>query len=142
MYFLNESMNHENNHWFYEKIIPERICDEIIRFFKAQRKHKAVVGDNKRSTKIRKSSVVFDTKNLWIDHLINPLIQNANVRAGWNFDIDYPETHQFTEYQINQYYHWHMDAFKKPYSTDDYRNKKARKLSMSLCLSDENSYKG
>ena len=39
MYFLNESMNHENNHWFYEKIIPERICDEIIRFFKAQRKH-------------------------------------------------------------------------------------------------------
>ena len=145
MYFLCESMRYRNRYWFYDKIIPERICDEIVYFFKNKQKKKATVGDdkvNKLNPKIRQSSVVFDRENLWIDHLINPFIKNANIKSGWKFDIDYPETHQFTEYKINQHYNWHSDGHDKPYNTKDFRNNKIRKLSLSLCLSNENSYEG
>tara|TARA_R100000908_G_scaffold21832_1_gene8612 strand:+ start:32 stop:640 length:609 start_codon:yes stop_codon:yes gene_type:complete len=142
MYFLNESMTYRNQYWYYKKIIPERICDEIVSFFKGKEKKKAIVGDNKLDLKIRQSSVVFDQENWWIDHLINPYIKNANIKSGWNFDIDYPETHQFTEYKINQHYDWHMDEHPKPYKTKDFKHNKIRKLSMSLCLSHEDSYEG
>ena len=143
MYFLIESMTYRNQYWHYKKIIPERICDEIVLFFKNKRKIKAVVGsDNFLNQKIRQSSVVFDRENLWIDHLINPYIKNANIKSGWKFEIDCPETHQFTEYKINQHYNWHMDEHSKPYDTNDFRNNKIRKLSMSLCLSHEDSYQG
>jgi len=137
-------MIHENIYWLYEKIIPERTCNEIINYFKDKEKHKAVIGPkNKINSKIRESSLVFDTTNLWIDHLINPFIKNANISAGWKFDIDYPETHQFTEYKINQHYDWHADAWEKPYNIPgNYKHNKIRKLSMSLCLSDETSYEG
>ncbi len=142
MYFLNESMTYRNQYWYYKKIIPERICDEIVSFFKGKEKKKAIVGDHKLDLKIRQSSVVFDQENWWIDHLINPYIKNANIKSGWNFDIDYPETHQFTEYKINQHYDWHMDEHPKPYKTKDFKHNKIRKLSMSLCLSHEDSYEG
>ena len=142
MYFLIESMTYRNQYWHYKKIIPERVCDEIVFFFKNKKKIKAVVGADNLNPKIRQSSVVFDRENLWIDHLINPFIKNANIKSGWKFEIDYPETHQFTEYKINQHYNWHMDEHNKPYDTKDFRNNKIRKLSMSLCLSHENSYQG
>ena len=135
-------MTYRNQYWYYKKIIPERICDEIVSFFKGKEKKKAIVGDNKLDLKIRQSSVVFDQENWWIDHLINPYIKNANIKSGWNFDIDYPETHQFTEYKINQHYDWHMDEHPKPYKTKDFKHNKIRKLSMSLCLSHEDSYEG
>lgn len=137
-------MIHKNIFWFYEKAIPERICDEIINYFKHKEKNKARVGNNnKNNSKIRKSSVVFDNENLWIDHLINPFIKNANISADWKFDIDFSETHQFTEYKKNQHYNWHMDAFEESYQIlNNYKYGKIRKLSMSLCLSNENSYEG
>ena len=50
--------------------------------------------------------------------------------------------YQFTEYKINQHYNWHIDEHDKPYESNDKRNNKIRKLSMSLCLSDKNSYDG
>jgi len=136
-------MIHKYLYWFYEKAIPERICDEIVLFFNNKNKSKALIGEDKVNLKIRKSSVVFDNENLWIDHLINPFIRDANVRANWNFDIDYPETHQFTEYSKNQHYDWHADAFENPYNNpNNYQHNKIRKLSMSLCLTDDKNYKG
>tara|TARA_R110000822_G_scaffold310134_1_gene441564 strand:- start:2761 stop:3354 length:594 start_codon:yes stop_codon:yes gene_type:complete len=137
-------MIHKNIYWFYEKKIPERICDEIIDFFKNKKKIKANIGgSDKVVPEVRKSSVVFDGENLWIDALIDPFIAEANQLANWNFDIDYPETHQFTEYKKNQHYDWHTDSFDVPFDTPNhYKNNKIRKLSMSLCLSDENTYAG
>ena len=135
-------MTYRNQYWIYNKAIPERVCDEIVTLFKNKEKIKAYIAGNKVLPKIRQSSVIFDRENLWIDHLINPFIKNANIKSGWKFEIDYPETHQFTEYKINQHYNWHMDEHNKPYDTKDFRNNKIRKLSMSLCLSHENSYQG
>lgn len=136
-------MIHKNLYWFYEKAIPERICDEIILFFNNKNKSKALIGEDKVNLKIRKSLIVFDNQNLWIDHLINPFVRNANIRANWNFDIDYPETHQFTEYSKNQHYDWHTDSFGEPYNKPNSPlHNKIRKLSMSLCLTDEKNYKG
>jgi PKHD-type hydroxylase len=137
-------MIYKNIYWFYEKAVPERICDEIIYCFKNKEKLKANIGEkNKKNSKIRKSSVSFDRENLWIDALINPFVKNANKLAGWNFDIECPETHQFTEYKKNQHYNWHTDSFDSPYNIpNDYKHGKIRKLSMSLCLSGENTYEG
>ena len=135
-------MTYRNQYWIYNKAIPEIVCDEIVTLFKNKEKIKAYIAGNKVLPKIRQSSVIFDRENLWIDHLINPFIKNANIKAGWKYAVDYPETHQFTEYKINQHYNWHIDENHEPYKTKDFKNGKIRKLSMSLCLSDKNSYSG
>ena len=40
-------MIHKYLYWFYEKAIPERICDEIVLFFNNKNKSKALIGEDK-----------------------------------------------------------------------------------------------
>ena len=105
----------------------------------------------------------------WIYDLITPFIQKANFYAGWNFDLDYFESFQFTKYNSpGGFYGWHCDAngdwhsrykryipgithleFTNPkeklparYSYNDNFVNKVRKISITLNLSVENSYEG
>ena len=81
----------------------------------------------------------------WIYKELHPYINIANQNAGWNFQWDFSEQCQFTKYELNQYYGWHCDSFYEPYANDhnnlNFRGK-IRKLSMTVCLSDEKDYKG
>ena len=70
-------------------------------------------------------------------------IKDANQRAGWNYQYD-TESVQFTKYGKNGFYDWHCDSNKQPYGEKSHPNiqGKVRKLSMSVCLSDEKDYEG
>lgn len=50
----------------------------------------------------------------WVYDKIQPFLMDANKRAGWNWDIDYSETMQFTVYNGSktkqQFYGWHADG--------------------------------
>jgi len=67
----------------------------------------------------RDKSFVRDTHISWLNDKeiyswITPYLNEANLRAGWNFEWDWSESLQFTKYGKKQFYGWHPDANAKP----------------------------
>jgi PKHD-type hydroxylase len=147
-------MNLNNYYYYFKKAIPERICDEIIKYGNQQREELAVIGGFTKNTnltkkeekilkKTRDSNVAW-LNDQWIYNEIIPYVNQANKDSGWNFQWDVSETCQFTKYRLNQYYHWHCDSFHSPYNTpnDLTKHGRIRKLSVTVSLSDPKEYKG
>jgi PKHD-type hydroxylase len=141
-------MNLENYYYYFQKVIPDRVCDEIINYGKSILKQKGVRGKVGRENKklkdlkqVRDSNIAWLT-DPWIYREIHPYVNEANKAAGWNFQWDYSEQAQFTTYKKGQHYGWHCDSWIKPYETDNNLNGKIRKLSVTLNLTDPKKYKG
>ena len=119
-------MNLKWYYWYFQSVIPERICDDIVRYGKEQNKEMALTGnagkDNKNLTKLelkniqkkRKSDIVW-MNDRWIYNEIQPYVHAANASAEWNFEWDFSESCQFTEYKKGQFYDWHCDSYTEPY---------------------------
>jgi PKHD-type hydroxylase len=147
-------MNLNNYYYYFKKAIPERICDEIIKYGNQQREELAVIGGFTKNTNLteKEKKILKKTRNSnvawlndqWIYNEIIPYVKQANVDAGWNFQWDVSETCQFTKYKLNQYYHWHCDSFHSPYNTpnDLTKHGRIRKLSVTVSLSDPKEYIG
>ena len=146
-------MNLQNYYWYFNKAIPERICDDIVKYALQKKETIALTGDfdsNKKLTKKdvknlqkkRKSDLVWlDEK--WIYKEVQPYVHAANRMAGWNFEWDRSESCQFTKYKHNQYYDWHCDSWDKPYNKPNTpEHGKIRKLSMTCQLTDGSEYEG
>lgn len=135
-------------YWFFKKIVPDHLCDHIIKYAydkftvktalthwdSEEFRQKIERGDPealKKQYKIRRSSVVWLHDN-WVYNLIKPAILTANVNAQWNFTIDGFEQCQFTIYKENNYYDWHQDSV--------HSQPNERKLSASLFLNDGEDY--
>ena len=147
-------MHLKYQYWWFDSVIPERLCDEIVRYGNEQNKNIALTGSKskdkitkeelKNIQKKRKSDVVW-MSDRWIYKEIQPYIHQANQNASWNFDWDWSEACQFTEYKKGQFYDWHCDSDVEPYSQDHLNKEgrgKIRKLSMTLSLTDPKEYKG
>jgi PKHD-type hydroxylase len=153
-------MNLKYYYWYFQSAIPPKICDDILEYGQTLEKQVALTGINdsyavsmglrkptkeelKDVQKKRKSDVVWMSDN-WIYREIHPFIHQANASAGWNFQWDFTEACQFTEYKEGQYYDWHCDSNEMPYDKPDDANKhgKTRKLSMTLCLTEPDEYDG
>jgi hypothetical protein len=108
------------SYWYFESIISKNICNEIIKLGLSKKKETAWTGEKKpdktdkkeiqRNKKIRKSNVSFFSEP-WIYEELNQVIHLANRNAGWNYDWDYNEACQFTEYKKGQFYNWHCDNY-------------------------------
>ena len=147
-------MNLQNQYWSFQKVVPDRICDEIIKYAVSIQDQMAVTGgfgDPKKLNqkqikdlkKKRDSNIVW-LSDRWVYKEIQPYVHQANNSAGWNFQWDSSEYCQFTKYNKGQYYTWHRDGWGQPYDKPDQPNehKKIRKLSVTLSLSDEKDYEG
>ena len=146
-------MNLEYYYWYFQSVIPPKICDDIIEYGKSQQEQIALTGgydpekvsedDIKDVSKKRKSNIVW-MNDRWIYNEIHPYIHTANKNAGWNFQWDFSESCQFTNYKLDQFYDWHWDSWSKPYNRPEEpdRHGKIRKLSVTISLSDENDYEG
>ena len=147
-------MNSPYLYWWFKKIFKKEFCEAVIKHALQKQEKMALTGDLKNPDKltkkqlkdlkkIRNSDVIF-LNDRWIINEIVPFIHDANINAGWNFDIDYAEDMQFTIYKKGQFYGWHKDCDGKPYT--DHKNEningKIRKLSCSIVLSDSKNYKG
>ena len=146
-------MNLTNYYWYFQSAIPERICDDIVRYGKSLQDQMARTGGlndkklNKKQLidlKNKRDSDVVWMNDRWIYNEIQPYIHQANQNAGWNFQWDHSESCQFTKYKTGQYYDWHCDSWDTPYkkSKEDPINNKIRKLSVTVSLSDPKNYKG
>ena len=145
-------MNLTNYYWWFESVIPPRICDEIVRYGKQLQDRMAVTGGYgnrplnqkqiKDMKKKRDSDIVWINER-WVFKEIQPYVNMANVNADWNFDWDWSESCQFTKYTKGQFYDWHCDGWNKPYDQpDEPVHGKIRKLSVTVSLSDPKEYKG
>jgi PKHD-type hydroxylase len=66
-------------------------------------------GIDTTNTYVRDSEVTWLEEG-WLYELFQPLVHKANKAAGWNWDIDYAESFQFTVYNPSQFYSWHKDG--------------------------------
>jgi|TARA_R110002020_G_scaffold30805_5_gene96777 PKHD-type hydroxylase len=144
-----------NNYYYYFKsAIPNRICDDIVKYGKQLQEQTAVTGEFSDKTlnqkqikdlkKTRNSNIVW-MNDRWIYKEIQPYIHQANKNAGWNFQWDWSESCQFTKYKKGQFYDWHRDGWNEAYirnNKNDPSNGKIRKLSVTVSLSDPKEYKG
>ena len=147
-------MNLTNYYWYFQSAIPERICDDIVRYGKSLQDQMAVTGGygnrplNKnqvKDLKKKRNSDIVWMNDRWIYREIHPYIHQANRNAGWNFEWDFSESCQFTKYTKDQFYDWHCDSWDKPYIREDQNDPshgKIRKLSVTVTLSDPKEYKG
>jgi|TARA_R100001530_G_C4318421_1_gene155007 PKHD-type hydroxylase len=145
-------MNLTNYYWYFQKAIPEGICDDIVRHGKSIKDQMAITGGfskGKLNTKQvkdlkkkRDSNIVW-MSDRWIYNEIQPYVNLANKNAGWNFQWDHSESCQFTKYDKGQFYDWHCDGWDKPYDAPNGpTHGKIRKLSVTVTLSDPKEYKG
>jgi PKHD-type hydroxylase len=151
-------MRLKHDWWLFKKGIVTKDCNKIIKTFSSFEKDKGITGqfgknrdikekpltkkEKENLIKQRDSSVVFLSDQLTYD-IIMPLVFTANKSSDWNFEINYTEASQFTEYKKNNFYDWHQDCWNEPYSIENnnYANK-IRKLSSVLLLEDNSKYKG
>ncbi len=161
-------MNLKNAYWYFTGILGDKFCDELIEHGNSQREKIGTIGKTARSVKERigvkheseiqkhltrkeikdlkkqRDSNVAWVNDRWIYDQIIPYIHQANQSAGWNFEISYFETCQFTKYKRNQFYDWHCDPFPTPYDNpaDPNFHGKQRKISAIVQLSNPKDYKG
>ena len=146
-------MNLKNYYWYFKSVIPERICDDIVKYGHQLQDKLALTGGfddsknlNKKQIqdlkKKRDSNIVW-MNDRWIYNEIQPYIHQSNANAGWNFEWDYSESCQFTKYKKGQYYDWHCDSWEEVYNKPNtHSHGKIRKLSVTVTLSDPKDYKG
>ena len=126
----------QNLYWSWDKSLSRTFCDDIIKFAKSKRKDVGRVFDP-TSKKTRNSNIVWFHNEKWIYRELQHYLIEANKNAEWNFDVASAGSCQFTIYENNQYYDWHVDMFSKPQKQNT-----NRKISLTLCLSDSDEYEG
>jgi len=132
------------SYFAYKNGLIPRLCDEIIRYsFSFEKTIGKTFGNQKPPKKSKRNSFVTWIKPFWIYKEILPFIKDSNKAAGWNFNIVYPESFQFTEYDGDkkQHYTWHNDSSKEQLN-DSSHNGTYRKLSTTILLNDPNEYEG
>ena len=152
-------MNLKYNYWFFKNALTDKNCSDIIQLGKSKQLEIAVTGaqtkiikkknvneltkkEIKDLKKVRNSEVLF-LNDPWLYNLITPYVRQANNASGWNYDITWNESFQFTSYKKNQHYSWHQDGHEEPYkSTDPNFNNKIRKISVICSLTDSKEYQG
>ena len=151
-------MNFRNNYWAFQNVLPHHLCNSIIRYALTKQDQTALTGgtsnfknlDQQRQRNLfkqRNSKIVW-LNDPWIYRSIMPFVAKANINAGWNFQYDVSEQCQFTKYGEGQFYDWHCDSFDDPYGERNQKNVsdefkgKIRKLSVTVSLSDPNTYRG
>ena len=150
-------MNLQSYYWWFKSAIPPRICDDIVKYGLRHKDDTAITGGLGRGRDLQKqplkkkeikdlkkkrdSSIVW-MPDRWIYREVQPYVNQANKKAGWNFNWDYSESCQFTKYKPGQYYDWHCDSWDGIYDQEGPTKGKIRKLSVTVSLSDEKDYTG
>lgn len=136
----------EHYYWYFDSVIKPEICNKIVEMgISLKERHAGEVGgfENPIVHSVRDSKVGWFTDR-WMYELLQPFVDIANVESGWNFEWDWSEEIQFTEYFPNQHYDWHSDQNSKPYDSNNHSGfvGKYRKLSTIVSLTDHRDYIG
>ena len=123
---------------YYQGLFLPHEVENITNFWDKDQTIKATIsGDEKYKDELRKSSVMFienSEKNNWIyEKLASLAVQCNNER--YHFDLlGFHQELQLTKYSKGDFFDWHLDFGAGEIS--------ARKLSMTIQLSDPDEYEG
>ena len=137
----------DNYYWYFQSAVPLKDCNKIIKKGKSKKVEKAMISDDKKefiTKKEKRNSQVVWLDERWIYDIIQPFVHTANRNAGWNFEWDWSERAQFTQYKKGMHYNWHRDSTAEPYPIELGSSwvGKIRKLTSVLVLSNPSEYKG
>ena len=93
-------MNLQNFYWYFEGGLPKEQCDELMALKQKYKMEKGTVSEDNVLRKKDRTSDIFFTSEQFIYDYINPFVDTANKNAGWNFDFDWGEAAQFTEFLL------------------------------------------
>ena len=141
-------MRIKNFYYYYKKALSPRFCKHVLDYGLRHESKRALTGhksahvfdeqdkDQVKLLKKKRDSQVVWMDDPWILREIRPWLIKANKESGWNFQLSNAETFQFTQYDVGQYYGWHVDSF------DPGAHKQIRKISLTLTLSKPEEYEG
>lgn len=132
------------DYWYFEGALNNEQCNKLLNIKNTKKLEKATVDDGKLpSESVRKTDVLFSSED-YLYETVTPYLELANKNAGWNFDIDWCEPAQFTEYRDGGHYQWHTDAMpiELQSKTISHKPGRIRKLSTTVVLSDGKDYEG
>ena len=93
--------------------MPEAIMQEetdfIVEEGEIQKRVHVMTGIHYGENANRKSEVTW-LDNPTVTHLLEEIVYEANVSAGWVFDLVRPEQVQYTTYTKDGEYEWHIDG--------------------------------
>ena len=148
-------MNLKYQYWYFNGVLPNRFCDLVLKTGLGRERHKGYIGnmsdradrlteDELNQLNKKRHSSISWLNYQWIFRMIHPFVAKANKNAGWNYEWDWTEQAQFTEYKPGQFYGWHQDCNAEPYKDDKSINyqDKLRKLSCSILLNHPEEYEG
>jgi len=114
--------------------LSSEVCDRIIEEGKVLAQQIATINkDNNIDSKFRDGKVAWFNKGSWVDRLLSYYANETNNKE-WGFNLNNREQPQFTTYNENDFYTWHRDS--------DIESDIQRKLSVTVQLSDINTYSG
>jgi PKHD-type hydroxylase len=121
----------ENAHCISIARFDKSFCNNIITLAEKNALALAELDSKLGNKKIRNSKVVFlNDDNL--NQTLRTVLDEHNKGAKWNFNIKEFEPLQYTVYNVDDHYDWHIDSH--PYV---YPNGMIRKLSFTLCLNED-----
>ena len=126
--------------YVFPRVVKPDVCQQIVKDCKKNILKKAsVLSFDKKSRddpEIRKTSVYFiKDKDNKVNELVWHFLREAN-KIQFNYDLEYFQAIQFAEYKDGGFYGWHQDA------SGIYPDNEARKLSLTLVLSDPDTFEG
>ena len=144
------------NEWFvFDKAIDNKTCNKIKRLgakqwepasveterdISAEERRTGRQGDYKPDSKVRITDVAW-TNDQWVYDTIWPFMMQANVEAGWQYDIKSAESSQVTRYKKGGFYNFHRDGtgchlakYNNP--SNAFVHDHVRKLSMTVLLNE------
>lgn len=128
-----------NPYWLWESEVSGEICDQLIKEVDWKNEQPGFIGEGgpgMLDLKMRKTNIVFERWTKTIGSILFSHIYSANISAGWNFKIRYPQDTQIGAYSDKGHYDWHKDL--GPPNEENIQ----RKLSASFILSNPQDYEG
>jgi len=130
------------DYWLWDSVLPKWFCEEQIKNTNWKEKEQGTILKGTESIideTQRITDVVWVSEESPIGCVCQVYINLANQKAGWNFNLTNNTQVQIGKYNgdTKGFYDWHNDdGFKTN------QNGLVRKLSVSILLSDENSFEG
>jgi len=136
-------MRLEQPYCVYEGRFSADICDRIIDLGNSLAPMQAEVAHDPKNN-LRDSEVAWIRHNdatAWVYDLVSDVVRQTNEHY-WNWALTGPESMQYTQYGLEQFYTWHADQRRKPYDAESRWPGQTRKISISIHLSDARDYEG
>lgn len=125
------------DYWLWENAVPHEICDMAVKCRENFNEDTAKIGigSGDINAEYRQSKIIWLPTGHWLEGILSNYGMNANLQAGWNYELNFPENVQLTKYEKEGHYNFHSDA-----SIED--GVYIRKVSVVLLLNDPSEFEG